>query len=155
MKPQNILPAALAIVLFVPTAFADLTGRWSGDDGGAYYLRQVEGNIYWYGEENATNPGWSNVFSGNILIIPGSLGRPGATSIKGKWADVPKGQARNHGELSLKIVDAGKVLEISHKTGPFSGNRLTRSDGQHQEGVTGRPAGPVDLPPTSGQTLPG
>ncbi len=150
MKRLNILPAALAIVLFVPAAFADLTGRWSGDDGGTYYLRQVDGSLYWYGEENATNPGWSNVFSGTILIIPGALGRPGGTTINGKWADVPKGRAVNHGELSLKIVDTGKVLEISRKTGAFSGNRLTRI----QE-VVGQRAGPVDLPPTGGQLSPG
>lgn len=155
MKPKNILPAVLAIALFVPAAFADLTGRWSGDDGGTYYLRQVDGSLYWYGEDNATNPGWSNVFSGTILIIPGALGRPAGTTINGKWADVPKGRAVNHGELSLKIVDAGKVLEISRKTGAFSGNRLTRSDAQIQGEAVGRPAGPLDRPATSGLASPG
>ena len=107
-----------AVVLLLPTiALADLSGEWTSDDGGQYYLRQVGNTLYWYGEHSATNPAWSNVYDGRIQ----------GDKIRGNWADVPKGRANSRGVLQLQIKENGNVLEATHKTGGFGGSRWTRA----------------------------
>jgi hypothetical protein len=100
-----------------PAAAADLTGEWEGDDGGRYYLRQIDDRLYWYGEQSATDPAWANVFEGRI----------GEGEVRGRWADVPKGRARGQGRLRLEIRRGGRALEALDKTGGFGGTRWTRA----------------------------
>ena len=35
---------------FEATGPVDLTGTWIGNDGGSYYLRQVDTTVVWFGE---------------------------------------------------------------------------------------------------------
>lgn len=49
-----------------PNTNVDLTGVWSCDDGGVYYIRQLGNIVWWDGEEDETNPGWANVARGTI-----------------------------------------------------------------------------------------
>jgi hypothetical protein len=108
----------LALLLLTPVvALADLTGTWNSDDGGTYYLRQIGNTLHWYGERAPSNPNWSNVFHGRIQ----------GGQIKGSWADVPKGQVMNHGQMKLSIRQNGNVLVAEHKTGGFGGSRWTRA----------------------------
>jgi len=72
---------------------ADLTGAWTSDSGGAYYIRQLQGEIWWYGEAQLNDPAWSNVAYG---VISGN-------KLKLKWSDVPKGQIANNGDLGTGI----------------------------------------------------
>ena len=105
-------------LLFAPAmALADLTGTWQGDDGGTYYLRQIGNTLHWYGERDSNNPSWSNVFRGQVQ----------GGHVNGAWADVPKGQYMNHGQLRLDIRNNGNVLVAVHKTGGFGGSRWTRA----------------------------
>ena len=114
---RTIMVACLILVT-VQASFAsvDLTGRWSCNDGGTYYLRQAGSRIHWYGEATDAQPAWSNVFSGRIHD-----GR-----IKGNWTDVPKGRTAGSGTLVLAIENDGNVLRVLNKTGGFGGSRWTR-----------------------------
>jgi len=106
----------VSLLLWPLAAMADLSGAWVGDDGGRYYLRQIHSDIYWYGEQNASSPGWANVFFGKIE----------GDRIKGRWADVPKGRTANAGKLRLSVRQNGNVLIAEEKTGGFGGSRWTR-----------------------------
>ena len=85
----------------------DLNGVFSGA-GGKYYLRQLGNEILWYGEEDAVNPTWSNVAHG---IIKGN-------TITVKWADVPKGEIMQSGNLVIKI-NSNDELVLLKQTGEF------------------------------------
>jgi hypothetical protein len=100
----------------VSAAWGDLSGRWSGNDGGTYYLRQTGSHVHWYGEAADAQPAWSNVFSGRIH----------GTRIKGNWTDVPKGRTRGAGDLELVLEKDGNELRVVSKTGGFAASRWTR-----------------------------
>lgn len=52
------LKTLLFLLLFsLPAlAFADLTGKWSCNDGGNYYMRQLGKEVFWFGERSPTAP---------------------------------------------------------------------------------------------------
>jgi hypothetical protein len=106
----------LLFTVLIAAAWGDLNGRWSGNDGGTYYLRQTDGHVYWYGEAADAQPAWSNVFSGRIH----------GTRIKGNWIDVPKGRTRGAGNLELVLEKDGNELRVVNKTGGFTASRWTR-----------------------------
>jgi hypothetical protein len=108
--------AVLFFTTLLSVAWGDLTGRWFGNDGGIYYLRQTGSQLHWYGEAADVQPTWSNVFSGRIQ----------GNRIKGKWTDVPKGRTRGAGDLELVLETDGNELRVVNKTGGFSGSRWTR-----------------------------
>ncbi len=93
----------------------DLTGEWSCDDGGLYYLRQFGTTVWWYGEHDPNAPDWSNVMRGTIS----------GSTINADWTDVPKGSVMQFGNLKLQIVSNNKIVAIS-KTGGFAGSTWTR-----------------------------
>jgi hypothetical protein len=112
----SILVACLGIVAL--TAFAaDLTGIWSSDSGGSYYIRQLQNEVWWYGEASPTNPDWSNVANGTLR---GKI-------IQLKWSDVPKGSILNNGTLTLELTAEGKLV-AKKKTGDFADSEWTRRD---------------------------
>ena len=100
----------------------DLTGRWSCDDGGTYYLHQVGNDVWWLGESKDNGATWTNVFQGQIA----------GNQVNGKWADVPQGKIMGSGLMVLRIVDDNHLTEIN-KTGGFGGSNWTR------QGVTPPP----------------
>ena len=102
--------------MFAQLAWSDLSGRWSCNDGGTYYLRQTDGDVHWYGEAADSQPAWCNVFSGRIH----------GTRIKGSWADVPKGRTTGAGNLELVLEKNGTELRVVNKTGGFAASRWTR-----------------------------
>ena len=98
------------------TSFAaDLNGVWSSDSGGTYYVRQLQNEVWWFGEESPKDLGWSNVahgtLKGNVLDL--------------KWSDVPKGSAMSNGMLTLELTADGKLI-AKKKTGGFSDSEWTR-----------------------------
>ena len=119
--PRRVKALLYAVFIFaalpVSAARADLTGRWSGNDGGTYYLRQTGSTLHWYGEAGTgRQPVWAHVFSGRIAD-----GR-----INGRWTDVPKGRSSGSGSLVLAIEKQGTVLRALKKTGGFEGSRWVR-----------------------------
>jgi hypothetical protein len=85
----------------------NLDGVFSGA-GGKYYLRQLDNELLWYGEEEAVSPAWSNVAHG---VIKGN-------NITVKWADVPKGEVMQSGSLVIRIK-SNDELELVKQTGEF------------------------------------
>ncbi|MBE9571487.1 MAG: hypothetical protein IMF11_12730 [Proteobacteria bacterium] len=104
------------MLIWPAVCVADLTGKWSCDDGGTFYLRQIGNSLYWYGERDKTKPAWSNILTARIK----------GDQIRGNWADVPKGRAMGSGNLHLAIKQGGNVLVAIKKTGGFGGSRWTR-----------------------------
>jgi hypothetical protein len=123
---RKILVFCAVALLFPAVALADLSGEWTCDDGGRYYLRQVGNTLYWYGEHSVTNPAWSNVYYAHVQ----------GDQVRGNWADVPKGRTNSRGELRLQIREGDNVLVATHKTGGFGGSRWVRA------GYTSTPAPP-------------
>lgn len=106
--------AVLAYVIFAVAQADELSGRWRGNDGGIYYIRQVGNDIFWFGE-SSDEVSWTNVYHGYIS----------GNKIIGSWADVPKGNVRQAGEMDLNIESPRKIVAI-RKTGGFGGSIWTR-----------------------------
>ena len=92
-----------------------LTGRWRCNDGGAYFIRQVDSELWWYGQSSDGGATWSNVFHGRIQ----------GNRVVGRWADVPHGRLRNSGELSLQVL-GNRGLKAIQRTGGFGGSEWSR-----------------------------
>ncbi len=92
----------------------DLTGTWRCNDGGTYYLRQLDDQVWWYGESAGGGRAWTNVF----------FGRREGNQLIGRWADVPKGGARAAGEMTLTVQ--GNKLSATKRTGGFGGSEWSR-----------------------------
>jgi len=92
----------------------DLTGVWSCDDGGTYYLRQI-GNVLWWDGDGSPET-WSNVARG---IIDGN-------TITLEYADVPEGRAAGFGQLVLNIISKDE-LEALEAPESYGGSRWWRS----------------------------
>ena len=88
MKFKNLFMLCILVLILTPkTSFSqeekkveksvyNLDGVFSGG-GGKYYLRQLDNEILWYGEEDAVSPTWSNVahgiIKGNTLPLNGQM----------------------------------------------------------------------------------
>lgn len=126
---RKILWTLGLLVLATAAVAVDLTGTWQADDGGTYYLRHNGATLTWYGEQQATNPRWANVFDGRI----------NGQRIRGGWLDVPKGSTLGSGELQLEIKENGNVLEATRKSGDFGGSRWIRAGYKPPPPMTVRP----------------
>ncbi len=116
---KTILAGVIMLIFtLAASAWADLSGKWSCDDGGTYYLRQTGRQLYWYAESNASSPAWATVFSGRIY----------GARIKGRWADVPKGQAAGAGDMELVVSNGGNTLQAVKNRSGYRGSRWNRQD---------------------------
>lgn len=104
------------LVWTLPAVAADLTGKWLGDDGATYYLREMGDDLYWYAE-GAGSPPRTSVFVGKIQD----------DRIMGVWIDVPKGKTNGSGQLFLAPHHDDNVLEATRMTGGFSATKLVRA----------------------------
>lgn len=103
--------AFVSIFLCSNTYAADLNGVWNCDNGGIFFIRQIEDTIWWYGEEPSLVPSWANVAFGRIDDDVVCL----------FWADVPKGHIMNDGILVLQVVNPNEIIVIQ-ETGGFNGS---------------------------------
>jgi hypothetical protein len=110
----------IAVVFFFAAAASraqsDLTGAWSADDGGIYYLRQIGDRLWWAGF-STESPGGTRDFNPGIQFSNVFQGRVAGNRIVGDWADVPRGQGSNSGSLTLE-VGTGNLRRLS-ATGGF------------------------------------
>src|SRR4051812_17114361 len=65
--------------LAVQAEETSLTGKWSCDDEGTYYLRQVGKTVWWMGKSKNDGQAWTNGFRGTLKD----------NVVTGDWADVP------------------------------------------------------------------
>ena len=121
----------VAVTQSQPGPAVSLTGRWSANDGGTYYLRQVGSELWWYGQSGDGGQSWSNVYQGTIQ----------GEQITGSWADVPHGRIQSSGVMSLAINNPNQ-LTATNRTGGFGGSVWTR-----QGAVAVTPPPPATQPP--------
>ena len=93
----------------------NLTGRWSANDGGTYYLRQIGSDLWWYGRSSDGGVTWSNVLFGSVQ----------GNRVVGRWADVPQGRIMSGGEMEITIASPDR-LTATRRTGGFGGSEWTR-----------------------------
>ena len=110
-------------IKFDPKAI-DLTGAWAGDDGGIYYVRQLDKVVWWNGMSDRARPStklgrdWNNVGRGEIKDD---------LTIVSDWADVPRGGIGGSGTVTFKIgADSAGNLQITKvsETGSGRGDTL-------------------------------
>jgi len=111
---RGVAPRGLAATAAAAAVNTDLTGRWRCNDGGTYSIRQI-GNQLWWSGTSADGRSWSNVFHGTIN---GSI-------VSGSWADVPPGQTRNSGDMTLRVVNPN-LLRMEGPPSAFGGTEWTR-----------------------------
>lgn len=122
--PKIKIPGAAA-------ASVDLSGTWSCDDGGTYYVTQRSQQLFWFGESADGGKAWSNIFHADLSRTGSQDGsvRVGK-QIGGAWTDVPKGGARNSGALFL-VVDSADAFHIQKEAlgrQNFSGRTFKRTN---------------------------
>ena len=93
-----------------------MTGAWSGDDGGVYYIRQVGECVWWFGTDVARvepgqtgQRGFSNV----------AAGRVDGTEIELEWADLPLGNILGGGGLTVTIDEGGDSMQVTEQRGDW------------------------------------
>ncbi|VVB68922.1 Putative peptidoglycan binding domain protein [uncultured archaeon] len=119
MIGKLIFTALFMVTVICPSVIAqDLSGIWSCDNGGTFYIRQIGNTLWWLGENNPGNPDWADVAKGSIDRDVISL----------EWADVPKGTNNLQGTLVLRI-ESDEVLQMISSTGGFGGSNWTRITG--------------------------
>lgn len=102
----------------LPRQTALLTGPWSSDDSGTYYLRQIGNTVWWLGMSVDGGRTFANVFLGTLQD----------GQITGNWADVPLGGTTKVGTLTLEEAGPGALSALSTTlartavTGGFSGD---------------------------------
>jgi hypothetical protein len=93
-------------------AATNLTGRWSGDDGGSYTVRQSGSKVSWeYVGTFATNT-FNGVMRDDI--------------IEGKWVDHPPGILRNSGDLKIRIDGSNRMEKVSSSPPNYGTSVWTR-----------------------------
>lgn len=118
-----------------------LTGTYSGDDGGMYYVQQSGSILWWAGlsSDSGLNPDavwhrgleFTNVFRGTINCD---------YTVTGNWADVARGSILQSGTLKLSIsyFNGNLRLTVLTETGNFGGTTLTQRtplDDTKQDGL--------------------
>lgn len=101
---------------FGATVQSDVSGRWTCNDGGIYYIRQVGSAVAWFGEASNTNgkPGFANV----------GVGTRSGNNITLGWADVPKCGLSGQGTLQLSVSGVNTIAKTSGSG--FGGTQWTR-----------------------------
>src|SRR6476620_8095612 len=94
---------------------AELNGYYEGDDGGAYFIRQVGDKVYWFGED--PKGGWANVLVGTVS----------GNKITARFWDVPKGKTKGMGEITFEIQAGGASLVKGSSSTPFGTRTLTKA----------------------------
>ncbi|MEV0492001.1 hypothetical protein [Streptomyces atratus] len=89
-----------SVDIVAPVARGSLTGIWTADDAGTYYIRQIGDSVWWLGMSHDQGRTFTNAFSGRVAAN-------GAESvIRGESVDVPLGARRDSGPISLHSPDA-------------------------------------------------
>ncbi len=93
----------------------DLTGTWSCDDGGIYYITQQGHIVWWSAEGLATEPAWSNAARGILSNCVLTL----------EYTDVPKGSATGYSTLVLEVLSNDEMV-AREKPQSYSGYQWRR-----------------------------
>lgn len=113
--PSSGLPGDRA-AQFGASTQGDVSGRWTCNDGGIYYIRQVGSVVAWFGERSNTNgkPSFANVGVGPRI----------GNNITLNWADIPKCGLSGQGTLQLNVASTSRINKSAG--GGFGGSVWTR-----------------------------
>ena len=118
--------SAIACATEDPEDVGGLTGAWSGDDSGVYYIRQVGDCVWWFGTEiEDIDPG----LTGQDGFANVASGRVDGTRIDVEWVDLPMGDILGGGGLTLEYDQDDDLLVIRERRGvwiPFGATTFTR-----------------------------
>jgi hypothetical protein len=117
------LPNAYVVVT-IEHVNEPLTGIWSADDGGLYYLRQLGSSLWWAGM-SAQSPLGANDFQQGVGFTNVFRGTIAGNTISGEWADVPRGGILQQGVLTLDILSGSEIRKRAF-SGGFGGSRWVR-----------------------------
>lgn len=121
-KP-HVLPVDKAAGYSQNGNIRDMDGLWTCDDGGKYYIREIGGNIVWFGEKVSFYASLGTVTSfANVAV-----GRRTGNTITVDWADVPKGRTTGNGKLTLRINHADEIIKVTGSN--FKGKKWSREGG--------------------------
>ncbi|MEZ0371881.1 MAG: hypothetical protein ACAI44_22505 [Candidatus Sericytochromatia bacterium] len=95
----------------------NLSGVWTSDDGGRYFIRHDGNRLIWFGQQKPSSPDWANIAFGSVNGKIASL----------NWADLPKGQAEGFGHISLKAIDHDHLVRTDISEG-FAGSNWVREE---------------------------
>jgi hypothetical protein len=87
----------------------DLTGTWRADDGATYQVRHTGNELFWHGRDPGGGSEWSHVFHATQQ----------GSNLRGRWADVPPGRLRNHGQLEIVIRNADRMDAVTLNGEPY------------------------------------
>jgi hypothetical protein len=98
----------------LPRPLASLTGVWSSDDAGTYYVRQMDNTVWWLGLSVDEGRTFANVFRGTLQN----------GQISGNWMDIPLGQTTSGGGLAFTSSDGPQSTEWkrTNVSGGFGGS---------------------------------
>jgi hypothetical protein len=99
--------------------WSNLTDGWMSNSRNRYYARQVGDELVWFGEGMFTTgqPFFANVFVGKR--------NPRTGLFDGIYVDLPKGQTRGRGTLSVR-QDSQNAFSVVARTGGFGESSWTR-----------------------------
>lgn len=118
--------AAIACATDDPEDVGELTGAWSGSEGGVYYIRQVGDCVWWFGTEiEDIEPG----LTGQRGFANVASGRVDGTRLEVEYADLPVGNVLGGGGLTFAYDEENGTLTLTEQRGDwirFGGSVLTR-----------------------------
>jgi hypothetical protein len=103
----------------------DITGTWTCDDGGTYYMRRIGRVVWWIGMSGDGGRSFTNVFQGSWQPNTASEEPADFGTVAGDWSDVPKGSSGQSGTLRLSFRFSQELWKRG-QTGPFGGSRWRR-----------------------------
>jgi hypothetical protein len=104
---------------------SNLTGGWFGNDGGFYYIREIDETVWIFGEHPKRN--WANLFKGT----------KSGNTISGEWVDLPKGKTAGKGTLELEVGTPSRSLRRLNESGNYPSSALFKVIGDYAPGEAG------------------
>jgi hypothetical protein len=128
-----LLATALFLQLLGVLLAQDLTGKWTADDGGAYYVRQTGNTVWWVGL-STESPGEAENFFLGLAFTNVFKGTITNRTITGEWADLPRSGTIQSGRLAIAIVSVSPTEVRLQKlpdatTGGFGASNWSRATG--------------------------
>ena len=92
----------------------NLTGIWKANDGGTYYIRNIDNDVWWLGiSSNDDGKIFSNILKGQI--------HTNNKTITADWSDIPRGTNGYYGKLALSIDSNTMLHKVNERNYNKSG----------------------------------
>jgi SdrD B-like domain len=121
-----IVAAALPLLASTP----DLSGTYTGDDGGIYYVQQSGNVLWWAGMSLDRDLPADYVWHRGLYFTNIFRGTISGNTITGQWADVSRGHTLSTGTLTLSIGSSNGITQLtrSSATGGFGATTWNQTD---------------------------